>query len=592
MFPPGSFRTFFPSACLSRWPLLAFALLVALTALFAARPAFAAGGDHLSSLDFNLAASNDIGNGITLKDTQFYVVDTTDHRAYAYTSNGSYSVSASFDLALGFPSYQGITWNGSTFFAVDSFNEQMRTYSSNGVAGSVWNLASGNTNATGVIWDGPYLYVVDTIDDKAYAYTSNGTYTPGADWNLAANNGQPRGITSDGTDFYVVDDGDDKVYVYTSNGTHIPDADFSLTTNNGDPTGIASVGSNLYVLDVRDNKVYAYEGPNVDPAQTDATLSALSLSSGTLSPAFSSSEQTYTATVPNSATSVTVSATPTRSGASATGTGARALNVGTNALDVVVTAANGVSTRTYRITVAREGMPNAVMFDQSGVLTTPSGIVVDSSLSNADCLLFPDDQQVVFSVFNEEAKPVGVCWATTGTRYLYFLFPEDTPDFTTNIKSEISFTADFQEGTSSSYKLSETNGFLLHNSTSSTMTVSSTTYDYARSDALTLDSGAPSDLSTGDTVALKLEITDDRTVDDFASNTDSHIPEAPMELPGQPQLRLRRGHRIVGPGRARHRIPARARSGHHRAGRAERNHAVRGHDAVPGRRHHLGRRLV
>jgi uncharacterized repeat protein (TIGR02543 family) len=104
------------------------------------------------------------------------------------------------------------------------------------------------------------------------------------------------------------------------------------------------------------------------PLSTDATLSALTISSGTLSPTFVSSTDSYTASVTNATSSITV--TPTRNQANATiqvrvnsGTyssvtsgspsGSLSLSVGSNTINVLVTAQNGSTTATYTITVTR-----------------------------------------------------------------------------------------------------------------------------------------------------------------------------------------------------------------------------------------------
>ena len=101
---------------------------------------------------------------------------------------------------------------------------------------------------------------------------------------------------------------------------------------------------------------------------TNADLSALTLSSGMLSPNFASGTSAYTASVSNATTSITV--TPTRSQAnatvearvnggsyapvsSATASGALLLNVGINIVDLRVTAQDGTTQRTYTVTVTR-----------------------------------------------------------------------------------------------------------------------------------------------------------------------------------------------------------------------------------------------
>lgn len=103
-------------------------------------------------------------------------------------------------------------------------------------------------------------------------------------------------------------------------------------------------------------------------ASSDATLSALSLSSGTLSPSFASATTIYTASVGNAVTSVTV--TPTVSQANATvrvrvnsgswasvtsgaASGSLSLSVGTNTVEVEVTAEDATTTKTYSVSVTR-----------------------------------------------------------------------------------------------------------------------------------------------------------------------------------------------------------------------------------------------
>ena len=98
-------------------------------------------------------------------------------------------------------------------------------------------------------------------------------------------------------------------------------------------------------------------------ASSDASLSALSLSSGTLSPGFAGATLSYAASVVNSVSWTTVTATPNHAAASVliTPTDADAttagdqvnLDVGSNTISVKVTAEDGTTTRTYTVTVTR-----------------------------------------------------------------------------------------------------------------------------------------------------------------------------------------------------------------------------------------------
>ena len=107
---------------------------------------------------------------------------------------------------------------------------------------------------------------------------------------------------------------------------------------------------------------------------SNANLSALVISQGTLSPDFSSAETAYTAAVANNVGSLTV--TPTAADGNATITvndtavtsssasGATTINVGANIIEVVVTAEDGAEKK-YTITVTRAG-PAISVADATG----------------------------------------------------------------------------------------------------------------------------------------------------------------------------------------------------------------------------------
>lgn len=98
-----------------------------------------------------------------------------------------------------------------------------------------------------------------------------------------------------------------------------------------------------------------------DPG-SDATLSSLTLSSGQLSPEFTSNHTSYTATVPNSVTAVNVSTTSTDPDATVSvscngdisSDGSVSLDEGANIITVTVTAADQATTQNYTIIVTRE----------------------------------------------------------------------------------------------------------------------------------------------------------------------------------------------------------------------------------------------
>ena len=132
---------------------------------------------------------------------------------------------------------------------------------------------------------------------------------------------------------------------------------------------------------------------NGTSASNIATLSALTLSSGTLSQTFSSSTTSYTATVSNATTSITV--TPTKSQANATITvngttvastfasGNISLNVGANIITVIGTAQNGIATATYTVTVTRAAPAPTITY-LVDTFTPGVSQSVRTSLSNFD----------------------------------------------------------------------------------------------------------------------------------------------------------------------------------------------------------------
>ena len=116
------------------------------------------------------------------------------------------------------------------------------------------------------------------------------------------------------------------------------------------------------VLDISGLTPATYKVTQVDPpaSSTDATLSALSVGSLTLTPTFASGTLTYTAAttnasdvvtaVPGNAAAImklTVGGKEIENGTAATWA------TGSNSLQIVVTAADGTTTKTYKVTVTK-----------------------------------------------------------------------------------------------------------------------------------------------------------------------------------------------------------------------------------------------
>ena len=162
----------------------------------------------------------------------------------------------------------------------------------------------------------------------------------------------------------------------------------------------------------------------------DADLAGLAISAGTLSPPFSLTTTAYSASV--GVSSITV--TPTTDSANATvkvnGTtvasgspsGAIVLSAGANAINVVVTALDGVTTRTYTITVTRTlGVPTAPTIGtatagagQATVAFTPPGDNGGSPIVSYTVTSSPDAITATGA-----ASPITLTGLTNGTSYTF-----------------------------------------------------------------------------------------------------------------------------------------------------------------------------
>jgi gliding motility-associated-like protein len=130
-----------------------------------------------------------------------------------------------------------------------------------------------------------------------------------------------------------------------------------------------------------------------------ATLSKLTVSSGTLTPVFATATTSYTDNVANTVSSIAFRATTTDALATETINGTAVpegtvspyfpLNVGSNTITVIVTAEDGVTTDTYTIAVTRAAPPGAdAVYQPIGVETiteapqlVSDGIVVHPGVS-------------------------------------------------------------------------------------------------------------------------------------------------------------------------------------------------------------------
>lgn len=135
----------------------------------------------------------------------------------------------------------------------------------------------------------------------------------------------------------------------------------------------------------------------------DATLKSLSLSSGTLSPNFSSSLELYSATVENSVSAITFYPVTNHNKAKVISGVNCSLNVGVNYCKLVVQAESG-DTKTYSITVMRKGSSTSggTLSNDASIrnLTVTNGTLTtafNSSKTEYDVKVGRDVSKIAFS---------------------------------------------------------------------------------------------------------------------------------------------------------------------------------------------------
>ena len=115
-----------------------------------------------------------------------------------------------------------------------------------------------------------------------------------------------------------------------------------------------SVGENIIeiVVTAENGMTKTYRITAVRAERTDNTLKSLTADGYDLTPAFSSSQYTYSLVVPYTVQTITLAAEAAAADSTVTGIGAKSLQVGKNQFEITVTAADGAS-KTYTVSVER-----------------------------------------------------------------------------------------------------------------------------------------------------------------------------------------------------------------------------------------------
>jgi hypothetical protein len=150
------------------------------------------------------------------------------------------------------------------------------------------------------------------------------------------------------------------------------DADYTNVYSEGNTVSVKD-GDVIWILATADDgtsklyyKILVSVAEKV--ASNDASLSNLTVSTGVLSPGFSSGTTGYAVNVPNSVSGITITATNNHSAATVSGAGVKSLNFWVNTFEIVVTAEDGTQ-KAYTIAVTRG---SATPTDPSQPVPTPT----------------------------------------------------------------------------------------------------------------------------------------------------------------------------------------------------------------------------
>jgi len=228
-------------------------------------------------------------------------------------------------------------------------------------------------------------------DNLSYLSLSTGSLSPAFNANTLSYTSTVANTVTSATVKPTTADANATVTV-TVNGTAVTSGTNSSSISLG--VGVNTINVKVIAQDGSTTKTYSIKVTRA--ASSNANLSAFKISPGVLTPAFSSTTTSYTASVVNGVTSITVTPTAAASTAtitvngtpvaSGTASGSIALAVGSNTITTIATAPDGVTTKTYTLTVTRAS-GGADSFDPGISVSTPIAIGAEETPALDDIIV-------------------------------------------------------------------------------------------------------------------------------------------------------------------------------------------------------------
>jgi hypothetical protein len=300
-----------------------------------------------------------------------------------------------FGFTKGSGSFAGGVYDGTNIWLVPlSASMLIKVNAATGVMTGFDNWPSDFTKGSnafmGGVYDGDNVWMIPFMADRLMKFGDSADLS-----GLTLSNGTLSPAFSSAITSYTASVGSEVTSVDVTPTAVEIDATISVngsTVTSGQAIETAlEFGDNTIAVEVYTNNGNLNKNYSLTVTRTtygSADLSGLTLSSGTLSPAFSATKTSYTASVGSGVTSVDI--TPTAVNADATitvnGSGvtsgqakAMALNVGNNTITVDVTAEDGITNKSYALTVTRATYASTDNSDNSSGGGMPGIINTDTS---------------------------------------------------------------------------------------------------------------------------------------------------------------------------------------------------------------------